>query len=459
MQNNYYRSPHDQSGTSASNTRNKLFDQNSPGNVGVNAPQNNIYNRTPGAGGVGVSPTGWPFGTTQSSPNKEAMPDAPKAVTSGLNPMPTGVPNETVAGDIRSRAIIKGLTSEDPRVASQRIQNQRRASAREYAARLAAKEMAASQGFQPGTAQASRLMKEQLSPAYKANLADTSNTNEQQRQYFQEYLGMAKEQEDMTQTRKDIEWTRQNTNKVQDEASAQMYLNGITDPKTKEYLTGIFASQGLGALRQAMADPEALPHSQTPLQDEMDSVKEVLKLKYPMMDGESEQQWLSMKPAEGEGKTIQQMLHEQVADRYDLAYKPVDEGKKSAEQTAALERISADIDNATPEDVLKAYPTPLSLSSLSEYDGYPYDTASFHENHPGGWVNLGGHAVRVIDDYKVTDPGGRGKQYNIIEYNGKVYSFSEGNKNEWIKGNVRAGEMDYDSDLRYTAPWDRKGEK
>lgn len=289
----------------------------------------------------------------------------------------------TDAMNLYAKNVLRGLKEEDPRTISNRNAARANQGAREYNARMLARESAAAQGFQPGTAQASRLMKETLSPAYQAGVQENADIGNQQRQYFQNAMDRALGVENIANQRNDIEynrrideeryadtkdfrdrgyadqrgdvgfeqdyrtkayndnreditWTRENTARVQDESSAQMYLNNIRDPKTKDFMTSAYASGGLEGLRTAMADIDNAPKSQDPAGDERDFYEGMVR----NMGGEF---------VDTQGNLTQKgkdQVSEYLKQSIELGFEPTNAGTDDMQKTKrSNDRIKSFLDN------------------------------------------------------------------------------------------------------------------
>lgn len=315
----------------------------------------------------------------------------------------------------------------------QSAQNQadRNMAARDYYMMKQAKEAAAQAGYPPGTQQYEDMMKQARADVNNANLNEQNQVNQMRRDAFQDALNRASEIEketydrtfgerDFTFGRDDIQYLRNETHRIEDKTDAQRFINGIKDPKAKQFLNSILETEGhLGVRRIA----EAIAKNNGEIPDEYKSmspadINRKAAEEYVETLSENPQTLESWKPGEKE-----KYLDQVTMEMWQAEYAPVGEaGEQATEKILRDKRIKTFLDTGDFSGMADSdweQMTPTQLKDAEEYaidfetGGNLGDTWEYMEN-----VSVADARSAWLARNPISAPENEGR---LVKKGGKLY--------------------------------------
>ncbi len=170
-------------------------------------------------------------------------------------------PNITEAGDLFEDYWTEGFrTGEFSDVENRRMQLDRENDQFEYMVMKTARDRAAQMGLEPGTAGYEQLMRDAMAEANQRRLGAEQTVNQMQRDYRDNastQLGNIEQagrefaigERGFEFSRDDIEYMREQSDEIKDEASARAFISNIKDPKLRQNLENALLQGGPEAVR------------------------------------------------------------------------------------------------------------------------------------------------------------------------------------------------------------------
>lgn len=317
----------------------------------------------------------------------------------------------------------------------------------EYYVMKQARDTAAQQGFQPGTASYQNLMREAMSQANQNRLGIEKGVNEMQRGYRQDATGNLMDIEQAQRelaigergwefTRDDIEYAREKADTLQDDQDVNALINQIQDPKFKNALAAEMATngvEGVKALIQMGMEGGTIREgfrSQDPNQNRDEQVaKEVENMVLNPFTGkkiESQQEREQVK---------QQLLDAMNLNQWGLTVEGAEQIGKGYEAKGELTDILAKLDagETTPNELSPRHWENMSEADIEKYT-QPFDknmkflrASDFEESQ---WEADVVSTTHDSGDPRIQDSSAGEGKGSIVLFEGVPYRITRYNTNE-----------------------------